>query len=85
MGVTITAISIATFFWWGVHFEVFGNPIDLVKRPVGTIGFFAWMLAGIFGSGYAAGGIRAGLLAAGTTMLLLGTAVVIGVLSGNYR
>jgi ABC-type amino acid transport system permease subunit len=84
-GVAIVAGSIALFFWWGIHFHVFGSKFDVKGRPIETLGFFGWIAAALFGSGYAAGGVRSGLKAVATFLALMAVATILGILRGAYR
>jgi hypothetical protein len=73
--------SIGAFFWWGVHFELFGRRIQLDWRE---LGHFGCMGVGIFGLGLAVDGVKTGLKYLGGFALLAGVATLIGVLQGNY-
>lgn len=79
-GLAIMAVSIASLFWWGFHFQIFDTDIDWVGHPIRYGGFFAWMVVGIFGAGYAYGGIRGGLRAAGYVFAFFVFAAAIGAL-----
>jgi hypothetical protein len=82
IGVTIIAFSIITFFWWGIHFQVFGTKI---RPTLADFGFFGWLLLGFFGAGFASGGWISGLKGAFGLLAAFAIAFGIGFLSGNYR
>jgi hypothetical protein len=82
IGLAIMLGSIALFFWWGVHFRVFGMKITF---SAAQIGFFVWLLLGMFGVGYAVGGWKSGLKVAGGFGLAVCVAVGIGFARGVYR
>ena len=78
-------VAFAAFFWWGIHFKVFGTDIDLRRRAWQILGFFGWIVMIVFGAGYARGGARSGVgLASGVIGLML-FAGLIGYLRGNYH
>ena len=79
---SITVGSLCAFFWWGHHFEMFGEEIRFDGL---NLGFFAFPLLAIFGSGWGVGGMKGGLLAAGGVAMLFAIAFGIGVLQGHYR
>ncbi|NEX94415.1 hypothetical protein [Caulobacter sp. 17J65-9] len=81
IGLTIMVLAIAMFFWWGFHFEVFGQRI---RPSLPHLGFIGWLVFGAFGMGFAAGGVRAGVKGAGSLIVLVAVAVAIGVALGNY-
>lgn len=82
IGGAIILGSLLAMFWWGFHFGVFGKKIHL---SLPFFGFFAWIALGIFGMGYAVGGVRAGFTSTGRFLLLGGGAILLGVAMGNYR
>ncbi len=81
-GLALMAFSIGGFFWYGIHFHVFGGKfrLDLI-----TLGFVSWLLLGCFGSGFIRGGILSGLKSVGAISLMLMAALAIGIALGHYR
>ena len=79
LGTAIIAVSVPMLFWWGTHFEIFGSEMDLIERPE-QIGFFAFLLLGTFGAGFAAGGARTGLKAMAGFAALMLVAGLIGII-----
>jgi hypothetical protein len=77
----VAVVSIAMFFWWGLHFQVFGGTFRL---DVATVGFFGWIAASAFGAGYMLGGWRSGAMWVGGFLLALAGAGLIGLALGNY-
>ena len=80
VGGLIVAATIATFFWWGFHFQVFGSDIDWFRHPA-QLGFPALVVIGAFGSGYQVGGRSAGL----RTMAWVGGLLVVAIALGAVR
>lgn len=80
-GTALSVASIAMLFWWGFHFDLFGQKIQL-DLPRG--GFFLWMVAAAFGGGYAVGGWRTGAAWSGGLLVALGGALLLGLALGNY-
>ena len=85
IGVAIMAASFVAFFWWGVHFKVFGTDIDLRRRTVEDLGFFGWIVMIMFGFGYGRGGILSGAKLAAAIVGLMALAGLIGYLRGAYH
>jgi len=75
IGIAIALLSLGMFFWWGIHFHVFGTKPDL---SFGTFGFIFWLAAMAFGTGYTAGGWRTGAKTAVQFCMLLLVAWCIG-------
>jgi len=84
LGLATMALSMAAFFWWGVHFHVFGSAIDFGRRPVELGGFFGWILVMTFGLGLTRGGLVPGFKAAAVFVALGAIAALIGFLRGAY-
>jgi hypothetical protein len=61
VGFSTMALALASFFWWGIHFQVFGSQISWSERPVETGGFFGWLVLGAYGAGYTTGGSKRAL------------------------
>lgn len=81
-GCALVAASIAIFFWWGYHFDIWGRRFSTDPAFLGLI---SWFVVGAFGAGYSVGGLRTGLKWGGLVLVLLAAALGVGVLSGNYR
>jgi hypothetical protein len=77
------AISVGGLFWWGSHFHLFGTDIDWSGQPVEYVGFFAWMVIGAYGAGYAYGGRRRGIQTAGGLFITFVFAAAIGAVRRN--
>lgn len=82
IGLAIMVMSVAMFFWWGIHFRLFGHRIVFDMPEFGSM---AWLASGMFGVGYVAGGWRSGLMSAAGFLVLAAAALGIGVVLGNYR
>lgn len=82
IGALIIGASIALFFAWGMAFRLFGHAIHL-NLP--TVGFFAWLLIGMFGLGFAYAGPRGGARVALRFAVMAAIALGVGILRGAYR
>jgi hypothetical protein len=78
LGPAIAVGSMAMFFWWGSHFDLFGKDIDYRHEPWQTVGHFGWIVLMIFGVAFWLGGIRIGLRVAVGVTILFGGAGLIG-------
>ena len=81
-GFLITGVAIAAFFWWGMHFAIFGSDIDWIARPE-QLGMPLLIILGAFGAGYASGGARTGIKALVWSSAILGAAVLIGLIRSS--
>ena len=77
--------SLVTFFVWGTVFHLFDSKIAFQAKPALYIGFFSWPLLGIFGLSFGLTGTKSGTKLVGYTLGLVGSALVLGILLGNYR
>ena len=80
-GLLVMIASICAFFAWGLYFEVFGHPIVANFK---TVGFFTWVIFGVFGIGLALGGSQSGLRYVAAALALLAFAFLIGIARGAY-
>ena len=77
IGAVLIGSAVATFFWWGSHFAVFGSEIDWLGRPE-QLAMPLLLVVAAFGAGYAMGGTRSGARVSFWAALLFVAAAVVG-------
>jgi hypothetical protein len=83
IGCSIVAIAVATFFWWGIRFEVFGSDIDWVGRPE-QLALPLFLVMASFGAGFAVGGLRSGAKASWWMAILFVAAAAVGAIRALF-